>query len=151
MVRPWPGSPPIFGRVRHFRSCGWGPVSGGAGAWRITSWAAWRASRRTSAVSALVAADRLLSKDVEPGWRITTRRWRVVGRWSKWSNRSQFYPGAPFRIVRTRPRQASSEKSISSGLPAAWRNRMRGPAAMPLLERSGAPTDVPGSLPVIMR
>ena len=70
---------------------------------------------------------------------------------SKWPNRSQFYPEAPFRIVRTRLRQASSENSIFSGLPAAWRNRMRGPSAIPSLGRSGAPTEVAGSLPVILR
>jgi hypothetical protein len=40
---------------------------------------------------------------------------------SKWPNRSQFCSEAPFRIVRTRLRQASSESAIFSGLPAASR------------------------------
>ena len=46
--------------------------------------------------------------DVETPLRITTRKWRVGGKNSQWPNRSQFCPEAPFRIVRTRLRQASS-------------------------------------------
>jgi hypothetical protein len=47
-----------------------------------------------------------------------------------------FYPGAAFRIVRTRLRQASSENSISSGLPAALSVASELPPECPLGKRS---------------
>jgi hypothetical protein len=71
---------------------------------------------------------------------------------SEWPNRCQFGREAPLRIVRTRLRQASSAKSISIiGSAAACKKRMRGPSAIPSLGLLGPPTEVLGSLPVILR
>ena len=142
----------IFWFVRHSRCSALSLlVSAGAGAKTANSAAAWRARRRTSAISASVAADWLFLTDVEPRWRITIRICRAGESKSKWPNRSQFCAETPIRIVRTRLRHASSENSIFSGMPAAWRKRIRGPAAIPSLGRLGPPTEVAGSLPVIVR
>ena len=108
-----------------------------------------RRQRRSS--STLGAADWLLSTDVDVRWRISTR---YPGRrsLSEWPNRCQFFCwDALGRIVRTLLRHASPENSICSGLPAASRKRISGPPAIPSLARSGAPTDILGSLPVILR
>ena len=63
---------------RSFRSPGTGCLLlGSAEAWTTNSRAAWRARRRTSAITASRAVDCLVLIDVEPRWRITTRKWRV--------------------------------------------------------------------------
>jgi hypothetical protein len=70
----------------------------------------------------MAGADRAVywqGSGVESRSRMTARICRAGRAGSKWPNRSQFLCVESFRIVRTRLRHASSEKSMFSGSPAA--------------------------------
>lgn len=141
----------VFTLARHLCFSGSGSVGAEAcsSPRSAHSRAACRAKRRARPASALEAGLASFHGFGRTG-AMSARTWESEQTPTKWRNRIYFLRRRPpVRTSLIRPAKESGENWMPMGLPAVFKKRMSGPAALPRPRLLGATMEMPGSFPVI--